>query len=374
MAFPNKEYHYQQTAASPAAGTAGYGIAILDACLVTGFNSKSISSISVTTNIATVTTSTDHGFVPDEIVLIAGANESIFNDEFKVLTIPTTTTFTFALTTGLTDATGTMSVKIAPLGWEKTYSGTNKAVYRSLDITGTRLYLRVDDTNAQYMRVNMYETMSSVDAGTGVSTTIYWKKSDTSSTAVRNWYLIGNSKVFYIMFGFYSTLQDRVNPCAFGDLITCKAGDAYHCMLIGPTINSIYQGADNSFPAISSTGEITGQYIARSYSQIGSNIQFYKLDASSNTRMGYDGVTNYPNGSDNGLHINPVYVYESATKAYRGIMPGLYAPFEKTSGAFNCRDKSVVIDGKTFIGYKHAVHPDGSYLGNFWFALDDAWE
>lgn len=373
--IPNKEYHYQQTGAPQISGTAGYGISILDACLVDGFNLRNITSIIVNSNIVTVTTSTDHGFGLGEIVLISGANEAVFNNEFKIISLPNSTSFTFSLVTGLTTATGTLTVKLAPLGWEKVFSDINKAVYRSKDVTGSRLYLRIDDTNAQYMLANMYETMTNIDVGSGGSPTMYWKKSDASSTSARNWFLIGNSKIFYIMIGFHNLIQDKVNPCVFGDLISCKAGDAYQCMLVGQTANSSYQGSDNHFPCVGSTSDITGQYIARTYSQIGSVIQFYKLDASSNSRMGSDGVTSFPNSSDNGLHLNPVYVYESTTKAYRGVMPGLYTPFEKTSGAFGCRDKSVIINGKTYIAYKMAASAsDLNQTGNFWFNLDDPWE
>ena len=35
----------------------------------------------------------------------------------------------------------------------KDFSGTNKVVYRSLDVTTNQLYLRVDDTNALYAAV-----------------------------------------------------------------------------------------------------------------------------------------------------------------------------------------------------------------------------
>lgn len=100
-------------------------------------------------NVATVTTSTDHGYEIGSRLLFAGANESVFNDEFEILTIPAPNQFTFAVTTADATATGTITCKVAPLGWEKSFSGTNKAAYRSLDVTSNQLYLRVDDTNAQ---------------------------------------------------------------------------------------------------------------------------------------------------------------------------------------------------------------------------------
>jgi len=137
--------------------------AILYAALVTGFNSKNVSSITVSGNVATVTTSTAHGYMVGDGIKIEGANESIFNDEFEIITVPTTTSFTFPLATGIASATGTITAKIAPLGWERVYTGTNKSVYRSLDPAATRLYLRIDDSADRTAVVSMYETMSSID-------------------------------------------------------------------------------------------------------------------------------------------------------------------------------------------------------------------
>lgn len=371
MTIYNKEYSFQQSSAPACSGTIGAGITILDACLIDGFNTQSINTISITTNIATVTTSSTHGFVLDEIIIISGANESIFNGEFKILSTPTISSFTFALTTELTEATGTMSVKINSLGWEKVFSGTNKAVYRSLDITGTRLYLRIDDTNAQYMLVTMYETMSDIDNGTGVSETLYWQKSDISSSSIRAWYLIGNSKLFYIMIGFANDYQDRVCPGSFGDFISCKVADAYNCMLIGHTNFSSYQGSNSSFTHNKSVSAVSGQLITKSYSQTGSYIHFYKLSASSTINFGYGGEIFYPNAADDGIHLTPVYMFETST--YRGIMPGLLVPFENTNGSYSSRNKTLKIDNKTFISYKLAVSDDTNIVGNCWFSLDDNW-
>ena len=94
-------FHSAQTGAPVNAGTAGYGIALLDACLVTGFSAKSVSTITVAANVATLTTATAHGFAVDEAVLVSGANEAAFNGTFRVLSVPSSTTLTFALVTAL---------------------------------------------------------------------------------------------------------------------------------------------------------------------------------------------------------------------------------------------------------------------------------
>jgi len=453
--FYNKLFNNTQQEIPQLTGVVGSGIAMLDACLVNGFNTRSNITIAVTTNVATVTvpaksititnyigansttvtgtvastfglyvndsitisgasgteqtklngtwviasiasattftfvvsssvatgtlTTTlgttvknNHGFLIDDIVTISGANESVFNSDFKITNV-TSSTFTFNLTTAITDATGTISVKITPLGWEKTYSGTNKAVYRSLDNTGTRLYLRVDDTNAQYMTVNMYETMTNVDTGTGAST-VYWKKSSTSDTTARAWQLIGNGKVFYWFIDWNAaTAPLQPNGYAFGDFITAKAGDAYNCMIIGHT-SSAPTGTFNvdSFYYNRGVSNNLGQYITRSFSQLGTSVSFFKESATNTTTMGYGGSIIFPNQTDNGIHLTPLYIIESATLAYRGRMAGLLCPFETTNGVFPALNKTVVINGKTYVAIR-IVSTAANLYGNCFFPLDDEW-
>ena len=369
----NKEFYYGQTSAPPMAGTVGYMISMLDAFLVTGFNSKNVSSISVTSNVATVTTSAAHGYELGNIIVFAGANESIFNDEFEILTIPSTTTFTFSITTALTSATGTMTCKVAPLGWEKTFSGTNKAVYRSLDLTTNQLYLRVDDTNAQYSAVNIYETMTNVDTGTGASTTKYWKKSTTSDTTSRSWYAIGNKKVFYLFSDWNpsSLLQPAVY--SFGWFQSLKSGDGFNTMLIRHDISTpSYPYSNLDFGKMNNSANTQGQIIARSYTQLGTTQAFYKIGIGNHSYMGYDPAFPFPNSPDNGIHLFPVYIYESSS-VFRGKFPGVLSPNEYTNGIFLSRDKTVVINNKRYIAYRFCNSTSLNQYCNCWFPLDEEW-
>ena len=366
-------FHSAQTGAPVNAGTAGYGIALLDACLVTGYASVNVSSIVVSSGVATVTTATGHGFAVDEAVQISGANEAAFNSTFRVLSVPSSTTLTFALVTELTAASGTITVKMAPLGWEKVYSGTNKAVYRSQDVTGTRLYLRADDSNAQYIAMTMYETMTDADTGTGVTGPVYWKKSSTSDTTARDWQLIGNGSVFY-WFSDWNANNYPLKPMGylFGDFPSVKSGDAYRCMLIGHTLASpSYTHSYCNFNYARGAVYTAGQWIARRYAQVGAAVAAYKECASTNVTMGYGSATLYPNGADNGLHLVPVHVFEIGSNAYRGRMPGLYAPIENTQGVFQALDRTVTIDGKRYLAMR--VTYDASNAGNCWFLFDGDW-
>lgn len=68
---PIKVIDNSQTSAPTCTGEAGKLDAILYAALVTGINSKNISTISVTNNVATVTTSTTHGYNVNNIIVIS---------------------------------------------------------------------------------------------------------------------------------------------------------------------------------------------------------------------------------------------------------------------------------------------------------------
>lgn len=162
-----KHFHSAMNGAPVLSGTAASLIAVLDACLVNGFGLQTASSVVVASGIATATFPSGHSFEPDTIALIDGAAPAGLNGEKHVLTT-STNTITFAAT-GIADgtATGTITAKLAPAGWEKPFSGTNLAVFRSLNVESTRMYLRVDDTGTTNSRVAGYESMTDVNTGVG---------------------------------------------------------------------------------------------------------------------------------------------------------------------------------------------------------------
>ena len=60
---------------------------------------NTISNKSLTSNVATLTTGTAHGFLAGQSVTVAGV-DSTFNGTYTITTVPTTTTFRYAKTTG----------------------------------------------------------------------------------------------------------------------------------------------------------------------------------------------------------------------------------------------------------------------------------
>lgn len=302
------------------------------------------------------------------MVLIQNATDSAFNTSFLVLTTPTTTTFTFAIThADGHDDSATSTVCIAPLGWTREFSGTNKAVYRAP--SGNRYYLRVDDSQAQYATINVYETMSDVDTGTNATTTVYWKKSDASSTATREWYLIGDATRFYLTTAWngtsYSTLHGGYS---FGDFTSYKSGDIYNTFVNGHTTNNpSYAYANSGFYYVDRS-TTTGNYLVRSFSGQPGSVVFCKYAFGGN-QMGYS--TTFPlfNPVDNGIHLFPTKIVETGYYL-RGTMPGLWCPLESSNGYFSSNDRTIVIGGRTYMAIK--IQPS-SGAGNCWFDITGPW-
>ncbi len=325
---------YQSTdAGAPAlSGTVGALIAVLDACLTTGYGSVTLDSVVVAGNVATCTKSAGHGFAmlgtTGPVIRIAGATPAGLNGDWRV-TVVSPTVFTFP-TTGISDqtATGTITALRAPLGFSKSFSGTNKAAYRSNDITGTRLSLRVDDSgagSAQYSRVRGYETMSDVDTGAGLYPTDaqlsgggYWYKSSLASSTARAWTIAGDSRGFALFLNTDGTTNRNVSYF-FGDIASDHAADAYCSLLIAGEVAT----ANTTFQSYSSSA---GHFMARAYTQIGTAIKPIKYGHIINSAngMGYAGA-DYPNPGNNFFLCGQVDVWDSSAAA-RGGLPGLYSP------------------------------------------------
>ena len=202
MPFAVKWFDRTMRGAPTISGTAGALITALDACLLTGFGAVTPTGITVSGGIATAAVPSGQSFAQHAVVLVSGATPSALNGEARVLTT-SSTQITFATTAADGAASGTIEIRYAPVGqWEKVYTGTNKAVYRSLDATGPRHYLRVDDTGARFARVRGYESMTDIDTGTGAFPTDaqmsgggYWHKSTVASAAAVRWKLFADSQI-----------------------------------------------------------------------------------------------------------------------------------------------------------------------------------
>lgn len=370
---PVKHFLSTHAGAPILSGTAGSLIAVLDACLVNGFNLLTLDSLVVVDGVLTGTKA-GHGFVPDQVVATS-ANESDLTGEW---TITTTTSNTFsAVATGVANVTGTgtLTAKAAPLGWRKVFSGTNKAVYRSNDPTSTGMYLRVDDTGTNSGRVVGYEAMTDVDTGAGpfptatqLSGGLYWTKSAQANTTARLWKLFGTSKKFDF-FPRVDTASNTVRHYPFGDFVSEKQGDAYQCLLAGDS--SYITGT--GFGGIGTYNFPTANlYAPRSYTQLGTSIQMGTGFAGVNHSGGVAGNPAYPSLATNGLILGPILLREVAVNVMRALsIPGTYA----TPQALPMSDGDVVTDIAALPGRKLMATATGlqGYEGRLFIDITGPW-
>ena len=124
-----KFFNSGMTGAPQIANNWGDLVTMLDACIVNGFALKAIDTMTFADGIATATISAGHAYRLEQVLEIA-ADQPEYNGQFRVIAT-TATTFTFAATgTPVSPATSatSLSAKVAPLGWEKAFAGTDKAL------------------------------------------------------------------------------------------------------------------------------------------------------------------------------------------------------------------------------------------------------
>lgn len=375
-----KYYTSSMTGAPQLTNAWGDLVTLLDACLVDGFNLKTVSSIARVGAVAVATVSSGHGYLADQVIVIAGADQSEYNGEQRIIEI-TSNTFTFAVVGApTTPATGTLSAKVAPLNFEKAFTGTSKRAYRSKNVMSNRPYLRVDNsldpsyttTYAKKGKVTMAEGMSDIDTfvgarapfdpanptkneigtGSGTNAVDGWAKwyyartygpsvsdSIASETFNRSWVLVGDDRGFYL-FNQQSSMSGPSNRgmVGFTDFSSYRAGDAFSSLLMSCEFpqtadRPIYYATGAPWVglgnALGCTGfvanDVFGKRLMRDDTQVGGNVlaSFVSLGTIGSQVIsgGSTGVP-WPNRPDYSLLLHPVYLQQQDGNL-RGKMPGV---------------------------------------------------
>lgn len=330
------KYFSSTMAGAPAlSGTVGTLINVLNACLINGFGSVTLNSLSVVDNVATATVNAGHNFpmtgATGPVIRIEGATPSAFNNEWRIASVPNTTTFTFQ-TTEISDqtATGTITAKRAEAGWRLAFSDTNLAAYQSNSL-GQQCYLRVNDSTLYSAACLGYEAMSDINTGTGIfpSNSDYGMvRSLANNSADTPWEVIADNQIFYMHVDFnrntnYFALQ------GFGNIISLNNADVYHCIiargLAGPGGTVPVQGGAKSSLFLANSSDIQ---MPRAYTQTGGAVSA-NLKASYLSIWGNSSIP-YPDSFINSLLASKIYVL-NGSNVVRGILPGMYAPLNNFS-------------------------------------------
>jgi len=125
----------------------------------------SITNKALTSNVATLTTSAAHGLAVGMQITISGV-DATFNGEYRITTVPTATTFTYAKT-----ATNVTSTPVSPPGTgisDVTHfidynAGTDDPVYAICD-DGTFAYWVTNQTSGGAKKIHVYKKLLSDDS------------------------------------------------------------------------------------------------------------------------------------------------------------------------------------------------------------------
>lgn len=361
-----KYYVHTNTNAPQLDNVQGRMIAVLDACLVDGVGSQAVSSIAATGTTATVTFGSAHNYLQYQVIRIAGAVQTEYNGQHRILTVPSATTLTFELAAAPSSspATGTITCDLPPLGFDLAFSGTGKRAYRSANVLlPSRPYLRVVDavdpryntTYAKYAKVGIVEDMTDIDTmlgsqapydaakpsknwigtGSGSGAINGWakwfyatgtdenaaiSKTSTPPGGSRNWIIVGSSDYFYIFTRFHTdaSYSGRLVPYFFGILDAQYRATTALAAIFDPT------GASTTFATFDKTAlslpEVTQQIILiRNYKNEATSV-FAKTSAVAGImRSGY---TNYLKAPDADV---PVFSFKVPViedgDIPRGVMP-----------------------------------------------------
>ena len=243
-------------------------------------------------------------------------------------------------------ATGTITSKAAPAGWQELFAGalTNVIALKPSVVEATGCVLRVDDTGTINARVRAFESMSDISSGSGsvpldsqVSGGLWWPKSGTANATARPWRLFADERGFYLAVAPQG--DDRFTVVWAGDVASLKSGDAYGYLLTG---NQSDQTAAVSVPdgccGYSHRSARGGAYLARAHTAIGEAVAAQRIGAHHNGSAAdvYAGSAGYawgvyPNGANNGLLVSPLELY---ALSLRGSLPGLLHPVQDCGTAF----------------------------------------
>ena len=335
-----------QVGAPVLSGSAGALRAVIKACLVDGFGAGPVATLTVSGGIATATYAGAHPFKVGYVAQFAGAAPAGLNGN-KVILSATGTSVTFAAP-GVPDgaATGTITSKAAPAGWQELFAGTltNVLAVKPSVVEATGCALRVDDTGTTNARVRAFESMSDISTGSGpfplasqVSGGLWWPKSGTADGVARPWWLFADERGFYLALAPQG--GDRFTLVWAGDVASLKSGDAYGHLLTG---NQADQKAATTVPdgccGYSHRSARGGAYLARAHTAVGQALAAQRIGGHHNGTAAdaYAGTAGYawgtyPNGSNNGLLVGAL---EICALSVRGALPGLLHPVQDCGSAF----------------------------------------
>ena len=342
-------------------------INLLDKCLNTGFNTNAVQTLSRTDTTATATYASPPGYKQDQIIDLAGVNESGWSDRYRIIEVPTPSTLKFSVPVGLAAAPTGNPVTLAAPAWKnpvwsgnvKSYTDTGKAVFNIIDPAGSGYSLRVVDTYGKYAKIRGYKVMTAIDTGTGpfpdlTSVTddgLFVYKSYSTDATARRWRVIADSRflMFFVIGCSDTAYGNVVEAMWFSDLVPLSPQDTDNCIIAASQQVETYPNDYNNTSRLGymyTSSYNNGCWISSNYVKKTPSL-FYKYGPmesyyGSSATMGQYGYT-YPLSITNSLilkervRVSDGRMDQGLVTGMRGFLPGIFAPLSnylKTPDAF----------------------------------------
>ena len=293
-------------------------------------------------------------------------------------------------------------------GWTKPFTGAAKTVYRPP--LGNNFHLRVNDSatvqgpdeaagapNAREARIRGYESMTSVDIGTGPfpnataqsTTGLTWRKSATLDATPRPWIVVADNRSVMI-FVLSGDVASGYMAGGFGDFFSLKGvTDSYRTFIVGRTAEAgaLATFGSESFQLVNGNALTTpGHFIPRQTvlmsgvpTPVGGSIAIGKHGDSVKgvpTGTPMAGTVPFPNPPDAGIYISPLWVHDIVGTQYgrlRGFWEFLH-PIAAVADA-DVFHGTGSLAGKDFLLIKGSGAIGGAALtGIYLVETSDTWE
>jgi len=372
-----KLFRHTDTGAPELKGTAGSLLDLLHACLVTGYNTKAVDSMTRVDTTVTVTISAGQTYNLYTVIKVSGAEQSEYNGNHRITAV-SSTTFEFELPTGVapvTPATTATSLECctAPAGWERVDVSVDglRAIFKPLAPEATGCVLYVDDTGtvAHAYDACVRGYASAIDIDTRTDPFPYsaaddrwcrWRKANNTTTA-NSWAIVADELFFYIYNNWNGGAVhcDKLN--GFGDMPSLLQFDNWNCIVAGTTHDSDtdYNSPIASFCEYDRDIGDTGMYLAKDYAGLDIGVSITTVytpilqwasggDIDDYLPRPLGGAYNfpYPPNGNGGVITHPVhYVEQNASNKpiLRCTAPGMLAPaHDNYFSALEIVDSSVI--------------------------------
>jgi hypothetical protein len=211
-----------------------------------------------------------------------------------------------------------------------------------------------------------FPTSSQLALGIGA---VVCRKSATADSTARAWTLVADDTVFYLFMNTGDSASSA-SACMFGDIYSYMASDPYRCMILGNNASNTGGGTNTPFGYLNSYANTTlpGHFLAANINGAGGSLLCGKHSDTAKLGSGGAGTVTgtsgigtvgsalgfsasallYPSPVDGGIWLAPVWVHHGSI--VRGYLKGLWCPLHQQALDHNDTvTGSGVWAGKTFL-------------------------